>query len=82
MAECFRCETGVVQGRVPIFSVVSAVPSTAPCAEIMVHLRTWKEKCWPISNESIFFIKYDVSPTATKKKKMSLIYLSRKEGRV
>lgn len=69
----------MVQGCVPVFSMVSAVSSTAPCAEIMVHLRTWKEKCWPISNESILFIKY-VSPTATKKKKLSLIYLSRKEG--
>lgn len=72
----------MIQGCAPIVSMVSAVSSTAPCAEIMGHLRTWKEKCWSISNESIFFIKYDVSPTATKKKKMSLIYLSRKEGSV
>lgn len=65
----------MVQGCVPIVSMVSAVSSTAPCAEIMVHLRTWKEKCWSISNESIFFIKYDVSPTATKKKNESYIFI-------
>lgn len=54
--------------------------SSAPCAEIMVHLRTWKEKC-PFQTNHYFSLNTMFLPLPQRRKKMSQ-NLSRKEGSV
>lgn len=72
----------MIRGYVPIFSMVSILfleqlqttSSQAPCAEITTSQcgtsKNMKEECWPIEKDSLFFIKYDVSPTATNMKQI------------